>query len=190
MSGASVMGIPLHNELYDGWFDKFTGDGFLAYWTLEKRVQGTAMTEAEHDTYHERFVECMGEVVGVARATRDLYKDEVVDRFRHNSRNVPSGLGVRIGIDAGPAYLVEIAGDLIIVGPPVVGAVRMHTAAGANEIVANAYVGSALSAGRADAYAHLLVNPFREDRSTKEYVDGQEVYVLKDDPAFGVGGPD
>jgi class 3 adenylate cyclase len=116
------------NGLFEGWFDKFTGDGFLAYWMLE---------DAEHDEYHDNFVRCMGHAVHMARVARDLYTEHVVDRFRHNSRNIPSGLGVRIGIDAGPAYLVEIAGDLTIVGPPVVGAVRMESSAASGEIIAN-----------------------------------------------------
>jgi class 3 adenylate cyclase len=157
-------------DIYGGWFDKFTGDGFLAYWILE---------DAPHDIYHAAFVETMTSVLHTAHTSRDIYNDLVLEEMRHNSRNMPTGLGVSIGLDAGPGYLVEIAGELTVVGPPVVGAVRMVEATiKPGEILANVYLGSAFQAGKDEDYKDLRFDVSVEERSTKEYKEGQEIYVL------------
>ena len=157
-------------EMYGGWFDKFTGDGFLAFWILE---------DSPHDVYHEVFIDTMAKVLHTAHVTRDIYDDHVLEDVRHNSRNMPTGLGVSVGLDAGPGYLVGVAGDLTVVGPPVVGAVRMVEASSRpGEILANVYLGSAFTAGRADEYKHLHFDVTSEIRPTKEYKEGQEVYLL------------
>lgn len=156
-----------------GWFDKFTGDGFLAYWVVE---------DAPHDEYHEAFVNTMADSLAVADLARDLYDVRVLEEYRHNSRNLPAGLGVGIGLDAGPGYLVEMAGDLTIVGPPVVGAVRMVEATLVpGEILANVYYGGALEASIADKYEpfeEMGIVVERQYRPTKEYASGQEVYPI------------
>jgi hypothetical protein len=74
---------------------------------------------------------------------------------------------------------VQIAGELTVVGPPVVGAVRMVTAAALpREIVANVYLGERLREGQDGVYEELGVSVIREYRATKEYPNGQEVYSL------------
>jgi len=158
-------------DLYRGWFDKFTGDGFLCYWVVE---------EAEHDDYHDAYVRTMRRVITMAQAARDIYEEVTLEQIRHNTRNLPAGVGVSIGLDAGPGYLVEMGGDLTIVGPPVVGAVRMVEAAKfPREIVANVYVGGTLSALKASTGEdHMDVDIRREMRPTKEYREGQEVYLI------------
>ena len=66
-----------------------------------------------------------------------------------------------------------------MVGPPVVGAVRMVTAAAEpREIVANVFLGERLHAGQDGVYEALGVTATREFRPTKEYPRGQEVYAL------------
>jgi hypothetical protein len=77
------------------------------------------------DVYHERSVEATGNMVHTAR----LFHAKVLEDFRSNSRNLSGTVGLSIGLDAGPGYLVQIAGELTVVGPPVVGAVGMVTAA-------------------------------------------------------------
>jgi class 3 adenylate cyclase len=123
-----------------------------------------------------------------------------MEDFRANSRNLSSGVGLSMGLDAGPGYLVKIADELTVVGPPVVGAVRMVTAAAQpQEIVANVFLGERLRDGQGGAYEALGVTVIREFRPTKEYPKGQEVYALTfdgvepaeeapDDPAEGAGG--
>lgn len=103
-----------------GWFDKFTGDGFLAYWIVQA---------AEHEQYHTNFVQTAGDIAHTADLLVDFFHGPVLNDFRNNSRNLPAGVGLAIGLDAGPGYLVQIAGELTVVGSPVVGAVRMVTAA-------------------------------------------------------------
>ena len=64
-------------------------------------------------------------------------------------------------------------------GPPVVGAVRMVTAASLpKEIVANVFLGERLRDGQDAAYEALGMTVTREFRPTKEYPKGQEVYSL------------
>jgi class 3 adenylate cyclase len=152
-----------------GWFDKFTGDGFLAYWIVQR-------PESEYD---ERFVEAAGNMVHSAQTLVDFFHRLVLEDFRSNSRNIADGVGLSMGLDAGPGYLVQIGGELTVVGPPVVGAVRMVNAATEpREIVANVFLGERLLAESEGVYAGLGVTVTREHRPTKEYPRGQEVYVL------------
>jgi class 3 adenylate cyclase len=153
-----------------GWFDRFTGDGFLAYWIVQ---QGP---EAE---YQQRFVEAAGNLAHTAHELIELFHARVLEDFRRNSRNLSDGVGLSMGLDAGPGFLVEIAGELTIVGPPVVGAVRMVTAAAdPKEIVANVFLGEHLHDEQDGIYRALSMTASRESRPTKEYPKGQEVYAL------------
>ena len=154
-----------------GWFDKFTGDGFLAYWVVQ---------QASTDEYQRRFVEAAGNLAHTANELIQLFHARVLEDFRRNSRNLSDGVGLAIGLDAGPGFLVEIAGELTLVGPPVVGAVRMVTAAaGPKEIVSNVYLGEHLHDEQEGIYGALGMRVARESRPTKEYPRGQEVYVLR-----------
>ena len=154
-----------------GWFDKFTGDGFLAYWV----VQPTA-DDVENQ---RRFVEAAGNLAHTAHELVELFHHRVLEDFRRNSRNLSQGVGLSMGLDAGPGYLVQIAGELTLVGPPVVGAVRMVTAAAnPQEIVANVHLGEHLHNEQSGIYEALGMTATRESRPTKEYPKGQEVYAL------------
>lgn len=153
-----------------GWFDKFTGDGFLAYWIVQS---------GPDDAYHEHFVQAAGNISHTAHSLVDFFHRLVMEDFRSNSRNLPDGVGLSMGLDAGPGYLVQIGGELTVVGSPVVGAVRMVTAAEApGEIVANVFLGERLREEQEGIYEELGVTVTREYRPTKEYPMGQEVYSL------------
>ena len=153
-----------------GWFDKFTGDGFLAYWLVQS---------ASKEEYDQNFVQAAGNIAHTAQTLIDLFHRKVLEDFRRNSRNLSGGVGLSMGLDAGPGYLMEIADELTIVGPPVVGAVRMVTAAHRpREIIANVYLGEHLQAEQDGVYEALGVTVTREFRPTKEYPKGQEVYAL------------
>jgi class 3 adenylate cyclase len=153
-----------------GWFDKFTGDGFLAYWIVQPGEPGD---------YEERFVQTAGDIAHTANLLVDLFHRRVMEDFRSNSRNLSAGVGLSMGLDAGPGYLVKIADELTVVGPPVVGAVRMVTAAELpREIVANVFLGERLRDGQDGVYEALGVTVTREFRPSKEYPKGQEVYAL------------
>jgi class 3 adenylate cyclase len=165
-----------------GWFDKFTGDGFLAYWIM----QSGAPDDVERD-----FVQTAGNLVHTAHSLVELFHARVLEDFRANSRNLSAGVGLSIGLDAGPGYVVKIADELTIVGPPVVGAVRMVTAASSpREIVGNVYLGERLHDEQEGAFASLGMTVTREFRPTKEYPRGQEVYALAFDDRPQSGEPD
>jgi class 3 adenylate cyclase len=163
-----------------GWFDKFTGDGFLAYWIVQS---------LSHDEYERAFVQTAGDVAHTAHTLVELFHRRVLEDFRANSRNLSAGVGLSMGLDAGPAYLVKIADELTVVGPPVVGAVRMVTAASLpQEIVANVYLGERLHHEQDGVYQALGVDVTRAFRPTKEYPKGQEVYVLRFGDSDAGGG--
>src|SRR5207247_877842 len=125
------------------------------------------------------------DVAHTAHSLIDLFHARVLEDFRSNSRNLSAGVGLAIGLDAGPGYLVKIADELTVVGPPVVGAVRMVTTASQpREIVANVFLGRRLREGQEGVYEALGVTVTQEFRPSKEYPKGQEVYAL----AFGRDG--
>jgi class 3 adenylate cyclase len=162
-----------------GWFDKFTGDGFLAYWIVQS---------ASKEEYDESFVQAAGNMAHTANTLVELFHNRVLEDFRANSRNLSGGVGLSMGLDAGPGHLVQIAGELTIVGPPVVGAVRMVTAAALpREIIANVYLGEHLHEEQDGVYQALGVTARREYRPTKEYPKGQEVYALTFVPVPAAG---
>lgn len=147
-----------------GWFDKFTGDGFLGYWLI-----------AEDKHTEKNVLRAVRKAIGVSDVLMQLFYEEVVPMLRQNSHNMRGDIGLSIGIDAGPAYLAEVGGDVTIVGEPVVGAVRMVSAARAWECLANVFVGERLYERRGREPSVRGVR--RESRATKEYRDA-EVYRL------------
>jgi len=149
-------------ENRNGWFDKFTGDGFLAYWSYD----GVSLN---------------GVIKNVLRTTQEIlmaFNNVTIPDFRSHSRNLPDGIGLSIGLDAGTTHLVEIAEDITIVGPAVVGAVRMVSAAkGPNDVIANVYLGEYLERVHISTFRGHISSVERTFRGTKEY-DLQEVYLL------------
>ena len=90
-----------------GVFDKFTGDGILAFFPdfYSGKDSGYWVIKAAH-ACHDAF--------------RARYKE-----FRSSFTTVLTNVGLGIGIDHGPAHLVQMAGGLTVVGAPVVYACRM-----------------------------------------------------------------
>jgi class 3 adenylate cyclase len=142
-----------------GWFDKFTGDGFVAFWIPPRN----------------RPVD-LGTVPDFCRTVLSA-ADSLLASLRRNSRNFPAGAGLSIGIDAGPCELVRVGEFVTLVGSPIVGATRMVEGAAAHQTILNVYLGSALERDTV-----LLESAgIRLDRKvvrTKEYPNGQEAFEL------------
>lgn len=149
-----------------GWFDKFTGDGYIAYWLFPAGGG---------------FDETVFRALQFADFVISSF-DGHLTRFRRNSRNVPIGVGVSVGLDAGPAHLVVVGGDLTVVGAPIVGARRMVEAADASQVLANVHLGEFLEyrekfAGRLRP-TELKYHAKRISVNTKEYSEGQEAFEI------------
>ncbi|MDP2170598.1 MAG: hypothetical protein Q8J96_09265 [Rhodocyclaceae bacterium] len=149
---------------HNGWFDKFTGDGFICYWLVD-----------------EGFATQMETVLAFSATVMESFRSYYYPAFLANLRNMPSGVGLSIGIDAGPCYVAPVAGDLTLVGLPIVGAVRMANAARKPyELLMNAYPGNRLTDG-ASRNSGQLATDLRYQAApccvqTKEYPEGQEAY--------------
>jgi class 3 adenylate cyclase len=140
----------------DGWFDKFMGDGFLAYWVCEPGYEAAAVARA----------------LAASRQVQEAFASSCLPRFKANSRNWPAEVGISSGLDAGPGHLVVMADGLTIIGAPIVGAVRMVSTAQGGEAVANVQFQRMMAAAR-----HPGVRVVNEERKTKEYAN-QLVAVL------------
>jgi len=153
-------------HFHNGWFDKFTGDGFICYWLVE-----------------EEFSTQMETVLAFSATVMESFRSYYYPAFLANLRNIPSGVGLSIGIDAGLCHVAPIAGDLTLVGPPIVGAVRMANAARKPyELLMNAYPGNRLTEGATRNSGQLATElDYRATQccvETKEYPEGQEAYAF------------
>lgn len=143
-----------------GWYDKFTGDGFIAYW-----VYGREDIERH--------------LIDVLTYARDVLSnfDQVIRAFRQNSHNFPSGVGIALGLASGPCSLVRVGGSLTAVGAPMVGARRMVDSCGPGRLLCNVFLGEVLeSSSQLQDAARFKVQRAKVD--TKEYPEGQEAYWI------------
>jgi class 3 adenylate cyclase len=151
---------------HGGWFDKFTGDGFICYWLVE-----------------QSFPERMETVLDFCCSVMNNFRSYYYPAFVANMRNEPAGIGLSIGVDAGPCYLTPIVGDLTIIGSPIVGSVRMCDTCPPYHLLLNAYPGSRLLEGMATAAAACRTTSPTSSRSqtveTKEYPEGQTAYSVE-----------
>ena len=151
---------------HGGWFDKFTGDGFICYWLVE-----------------QDFSERMETVLDFCCSVMNNFRSYYYPAFVGNMRNEPAGIGLSIGVDAGPCYLTPIVGDLTIIGSPIVGSVRMCDSCPPYHLMLNAYPGSRLLEGMATVCGRLSedIGYKLEIKAveTKEYPDGQVAYSVE-----------
>jgi class 3 adenylate cyclase len=142
-----------------GWFDRFTGDGFVAYWVRP---------EADHPD--------LGEVPEFCRSVLPA-AESLIANLRRNSRNFPVGVGLSLGADSGPCELVLVGGNLTLVGSPIVGATRMVAGAKAHQTLVNVYLGEKFERER-DRLGEAGIRVERSSVRTKEYPRGQVAYEL------------
>jgi len=143
-----------------GWFDKFSGDGFIVY--CPEFLGEAAETRAS-------------QALEFARRTQASFP-AVMERFRQNCQNLPAGAGLALGLDSGDCQLAIVGTELTIIGSPVVGAVRMVAAASEGQVLTNVHLGEALTRG-------FVTSPRLKTRRTvvrtKEYPEGQEAYLVE-----------
>ena len=151
---------------HGGWFDKFTGDGFICYWLVENS-----------------FAERMETVLDFCCSVMDNFRTYYYPAFVSNMRNEPAGIGLSIGVDAGPCYLTPIVGDLTIIGSPIVGSVTMCVSCPPYHLTLNAYPGSRLLESMATVCGRLSEDiGYKVETKpveTKEYPDGQVGYSVE-----------
>ena len=152
------------------WFDKFTGDGFVVFWLYSSEEETPLST-----------------VPLFCRSV--LPSSEVlVANLKRTSRNFPVGVGLALGLDAGPCELVHVGEAITLVGSPIVGATRMVAGARAGEAVVNIGLGGSLEAD----VERLQAAGIQFERTvvrTKEFPDGQEAYRMEFPRAPGTKHP-
>jgi len=106
-----------------GFFDKFTGDGFLVYFN-------EALCRAAGYSHVDRFLSF---VKGEMAFARDLFSE-----WTALIRKRPRGpIGLAIGADVGQVGFHDVQDNLVAVGDAIVWAERMASAAEAGEVVVN-----------------------------------------------------
>ncbi|MCI4350690.1 MAG: hypothetical protein L3K15_04175 [Thermoplasmata archaeon] len=143
----------------EGWFDKFTGDGFIVFWVFP---EGGAPDSRKVAVFCQNVLPAA---------------ELLITKLRRNSRNFPVGVGLSLGIDSGPCELAVVGGTLTLIGSPIVGATRMVAGAAANQTLVNISLGERLHRDREE----LRSEGIRVERTTvrtKEYPDGQEAFEL------------
>jgi class 3 adenylate cyclase len=144
---------------FSGWFDKFTGDGFIAFWIYQDEGQ---------------IVDTLpGFCQSILPAAQTL-----IANLKKNSRNFPVGVGLSIGIDSGACELVRVGDALTILGNPIVGATRMVSGARAGQALVNVGLGATLEAHK-DRLEAVGARLEKRVVPTKEYPTGQEAYELE-----------
>jgi len=150
---------------FEGWFDKFTGDGFITFWLYQ-----------DEDELLDSVPAFCQSVIPASEA--------LIDNLKQNSRNFPVGVGLAIGIDAGPCELVRVGDALTLVGSPIVGASRMVSGARAGQSLVNVGLGTTFERHR-DRLEAAGVRLAKHVVPTKEYPEGQEAFRME----FSVGLP-
>ena len=142
-----------------GWFDKFTGDGFVVYWL-----------------YGSKPSKFLQEVMAFCRRAHEAFEAEIFPEHRKNARNLPAHVGLALGVDSGRCALEEIAGDFTVIGHAVVGATRMAEAAVKGETLCNIRMGHILDA---EPTLKSAIDLSVTVAKTKEYPDhGQEAFHI------------
>jgi class 3 adenylate cyclase len=147
----------------EGWFDKFTGDGFIIYW-----IYGD---EANQQKY-------IPQILSFSDALLSVFP-EVMNDYRTNSTNFPADTGLSLGVDSGMCTLVNIE-DLNLIGPPVVGASRMVAEAEPFEVLFNVLIGAWLNKDKERLAKDYGICIERKYIQTAEYKEpGQEAYSVR-----------
>ena len=145
------------------WWDKFEGDGFIAY--VPVTVDG------RNGTVQIR------EALSILAELLEIFGSRTMQVIESNCVSVPPGAGLALGLDGGKFSFWNMNGDLTIQGDPVIGAVRMQSVASAGEMVASASVGAEVEGG-GTAILPPALSLSTDKRQPKTYSEPVDVYVL------------
>ena len=106
-----------------GFFDKFTGDGFILYFN-------EAICHVNGQNYKECFLNF---IKSELKYCNQLFKDWTKTLRKHPSTEI----GLSIGADLGQVNFHDLNNHLIAVGEPIVWATRMSSIGKANEVIIN-----------------------------------------------------
>jgi len=113
----------LYIDRYCGIFDKFTGDGFLAYFNK-------GICEKAGVNYISCFINFLLE--------EKRYANELFAEWCKEVKKLPSEkIGLSMGADVGKLDFKDLDGHLVVVGDAIVWANRMASEGGADEVVLN-----------------------------------------------------
>jgi len=115
---------------YDGIFDKFTGDGLIAYFN-------PAVTDKDRN-HVECFISFCRDFIGFCEGHFDEW-NKTVQKQPH------SAPGIAIGADMGKISFNLKSGHLVAVGSPIVWASRLASVAKSGEVAINNCLWSALA---------------------------------------------
>ncbi len=117
-------------EKHGGFFDKFTGDGFIVYFN-------EAVCRRVDLNYVESFLGFIEDEINFASP---FFKE-----WERSIRKRPTaGIGLAIGADIGNIKFEDIQDHLVAVGEPIVWAARMASAAESQEVLVNNLLFAAL----------------------------------------------
>jgi class 3 adenylate cyclase len=144
------------------WFDKFEGDGFLAHVPIWNSPRDGAVP--------------LNQALRILAELLWIFKTKTMPLIAQLVPDPPSDAGLAIGLDGGESHMFPVAGAITWVGDPVVGAVRMQSAAEAWEIVATPRVGDVIEA---NGSLPDVLSAEKTTRKTKEYPQGTSVSVFR-----------
>jgi class 3 adenylate cyclase len=110
-------------EKYGALFDKFTGDGFLAYFS-------ETICKAAGTNYLDAFISFLGEYL--------QFSSEHFKEWTRQVKRLPvEPIGLALGADVGIVSFQKLNQHLFAVGDAIVWAARLASAANANEVLIN-----------------------------------------------------
>lgn len=166
-------------EEHGGWFDTFTGDGFVSYWLPEAYAEIDALDDLE---VVETKTHVSNEILPCLREIFKCYIDRIDPLFLENAQNMSTQTGFSFGIDSGPGVFVPTpsASRITLIGDPYVGAVRAESNAPPYTIALNVRPGQALYNLRDDLKEKYNMEITQAVVENKDFPDGKLIYIVKD----------
>lgn len=167
---------------HGGWFDTFTGDGFVCFWIPDAYAEAESLNElVVTDT--DEPPQISTQLLPAMREILRLYAGTINPFFKETSKNYPVLTGLSFGLDSAQGVFAPTpTGDRItIIGDPYVGAVRMESTTPPFMTGVNSYPGGFLWQDRDALRREMNMAIQQAVVKTKEFPDvGQEIYLLKD----------